>query len=112
MGLTVSEKLMNKDTFDALKSVNLLIVDMPYKFPYFCNDFNTDKFEMLRHSRVTSSYLMPVNYEDLDIYDIKVRDRQMLEDLIVAAVNAAMDKADEVSQQKVSQITGGLNGLF
>ena len=39
-------------------------------------------------------------------------DVEMLEDLIVAAVNAAMDKADEVSQQKVSQITGGLNGLF
>ena len=43
---------------------------------------------------------------------IDPEDKEMLEDLIISAVNAAMKKADEVSQQKMSQITGGLGGLF
>lgn len=41
-------------------------------------------------------------------------DIEMLEDLITAAVNEALSKADELMQQKMSSITGGLNlgGLF
>ena len=39
-------------------------------------------------------------------------DIEMLEDLIVAAVNEALRKMEENSAQKMSQITGGLGGLF
>ena len=41
-------------------------------------------------------------------------DIEMLEDLITAAVNEALSKADELMQQKMSSITGGMNlgGLF
>ena len=37
-------------------------------------------------------------------------DIEMLEDLIVAATNEALRKIDEVSQQSMSKITGGLGG--
>ncbi len=36
-------------------------------------------------------------------------DIEMLEDLIVAALNAAMTTAKEVSQQEMAKVTGGLN---
>ena len=41
-------------------------------------------------------------------------DIEMLEDLIVAAVNEAMRKADEESAKEMSKFTGGMNipGLF
>ena len=41
-------------------------------------------------------------------------DIEMLEDLIIAAVNEAMRKADEISNQEMSKLTGGMNipGLF
>jgi len=41
-------------------------------------------------------------------------DIEMLEDLITAAVNEALSKAEELMQQKMSSITGGLDlgGLF
>lgn len=41
-------------------------------------------------------------------------DIEMLEDLITAAVNEAMGKADEIMKQKMGGITGGmdLGGLF
>ena len=41
-------------------------------------------------------------------------DVEMLQDLIVAAVNEAMRKADESSADEMSKLTGGLNipGLF
>lgn len=41
-------------------------------------------------------------------------DVEMLEDLIIAAVNEALLKAEEMMQQKLSGITGGMNlgGLF
>lgn len=38
-------------------------------------------------------------------------DIEMLEDLIVAATNEALRKVEEVSQQSMSKITGGLGGL-
>ena len=37
-------------------------------------------------------------------------DKEMLEDLIMAATNEAMRKIDEASQQSMSQITGALGG--
>lgn len=41
-------------------------------------------------------------------------DVEMLEDLIVAAINEGMRKADEVSAGQMSKITGGINlpGMF
>ena len=38
----------------------------------------------------------------------------MVEDLILAAINKAMDNADKISKDKMSSLTGGLNmpGLF
>ncbi len=36
-------------------------------------------------------------------------DLEMLEDLIMAAVNEALSKADEMMQQKMSGLTGGMN---
>ncbi len=39
-------------------------------------------------------------------------DIEMLEDLIVAAVNEALRKMEEESTKQMSKITGGMNGLF
>ena len=39
-------------------------------------------------------------------------DVEMLEDLIVAATNEALRKMEELSQSRMSQITGGVGGLF
>ncbi len=41
-------------------------------------------------------------------------DVEMLEDLVTAAVNEAMNKADEMMQARMSSITGGMNlgGMF
>ncbi len=39
-------------------------------------------------------------------------DVEMLQDLIVAAVNEAMKKVDEFSEQSMSKATGGLSGGF
>lgn len=38
-------------------------------------------------------------------------DIEMLEDLIQAAINEALRKMEEVSQESMSKITGGLGGL-
>lgn len=50
-----------------------------------------------------------INPECVDSDDV-----EMLEDLVLSAVNEALKKADEVSAQQMSKITGGLNvpGLF
>jgi DNA-binding YbaB/EbfC family protein len=39
-------------------------------------------------------------------------DIEMLQDLILAAVNEALRKADELSTSEMNKITGGLGGLF
>ena len=38
-------------------------------------------------------------------------DKEMLEDLIMAATNEALRKCEEESQAQMSKITGGLSGL-
>ena len=38
-------------------------------------------------------------------------DKDMLEDLVAAAFNAAVRKAEEVSQEKISKLTAGMPGL-
>lgn len=55
------------------------------------------------------------------ITDIRIKkevidpdDAEMLQDLILAAVNEALNKAEEMMAQEMSKITGGINlqGLF
>ena len=48
---------------------------------------------------------------------LTVNDKKMLEDLLVAAINDAMRKAEELSKQEMTRLTGGiaipgLGGLF
>jgi nucleoid-associated protein EbfC len=45
---------------------------------------------------------------------MKEGDREMLQDLIMAAVNQAHQKASEVAKERIASITGGINipGLF
>lgn len=38
-------------------------------------------------------------------------DVEMLEDMIMAAVNEALRKMDEISQERMSKITGGIGGV-
>lgn len=54
-----------------------------------------------------------------EIKEIKIQkdvvdpdDVEMLEDLLVAAVNEALDKVDEASAASMSKFTGGMNGLL
>ena len=44
---------------------------------------------------------------DPDVIDPE--DSEMLEDLVIAAVNDAMKKADEYSSESMGKLTGGLN---
>ena len=43
---------------------------------------------------------------------VNPEDVEMLEDLLVAAVNEALDKVDEASAASMSKFTGGMNGLL
>jgi hypothetical protein len=58
---------------------------------------------------------------DQELVAVKIRkeaidedDLEMLEDLVVAAVNLALEKAKELNQSELSKVTGGLRipGLF
>ena len=46
--------------------------------------------------------------------EIMKEDKEMLEDLILIAVNHAIEKVDDISKEKMASITGGMNvpGLF
>ena len=50
-----------------------------------------------------------INPEVVDPDDV-----EMLEDLILVAINDALKKVDDINQSKMSQLTGGMNipGLF
>ena len=45
---------------------------------------------------------------------MKEGDREMLEEMVMAAVNQAHQKASEVAKERIASITGGMNlpGLF
>lgn len=47
---------------------------------------------------------------DRDVVDPD--DVEMLQDLVVAAVNEAMRQMDELAEQEMSKVTGGLGGGF
>ena len=59
---------------------------------------------------VTVSGTKKVLKVKLDEEAVDPDDVEMLEDLIVAAVNEAMDKGDEVSASAMSKFTGGMGG--
>lgn len=40
---------------------------------------------------------------------IKMKDKSLLEDLIISAVNEGRKKAQEIAQDKVKEVTGGLD---
>tara|TARA_Y100000758_G_C15720286_1_gene300666 strand:+ start:200 stop:517 length:318 start_codon:yes stop_codon:yes gene_type:complete len=46
--------------------------------------------------------------------DILNEDKEMLEDLILVAINQAIEKVDTISKEKMGSLTGGMNipGLF
>ena len=46
--------------------------------------------------------------------DILSEDKEMLEDLILVAINQAIDKIEAISKEKMGSLTGGMNipGLF
>ena len=44
---------------------------------------------------------------DPDVIDPE--DKEMLEDMVVAAVNQAMQQAEEMAQQELGKLTGGMN---
>lgn len=48
---------------------------------------------------------------DLEISDevFAMEDRDMMKDLIISAVNEARRKAEELSKEEMSKITGGMN---
>ncbi|HDR90913.1 MAG TPA: YbaB/EbfC family nucleoid-associated protein [candidate division Zixibacteria bacterium] len=53
----------------------------------------------------------------MELVDVKIdpevidpEDPEMLEDLIIAAVNEAMAKANEMAQSEMAKLTGGLGG--
>jgi DNA-binding YbaB/EbfC family protein len=57
--------------------------------------------EMNGHSQVTGCQIDPALFE--------TGDREMLEDLIVVAVNQALEKVREMAAEEMGQITDGLN---
>lgn len=48
----------------------------------------------------------------IDPEAVDPEDVEMLQDMIVAAVNEAMKQADEASQELMGKMTGGLGGGF
>ena len=62
------------------------------------------KITMTGNKKVTDVVIAP---EAVDPEDV-----EMLQDMIVAAVNEAMKQADEASQELMGKMTGGLGGGF
>ena len=63
-------------------------------------------------SKVTVSGSKKILKVKLDEEVVDPDDVEMLEDLLVAAVNEALDKVDEASAASMSKFTGGMNGLL
>jgi len=56
----------------------------------------------------------PIDRVKLDAQVINPNDKEMLEDLIVAAVNAALNQVAAERKKEMSKVTGGMNipGIF
>lgn len=64
--------------------------------------------------KVTVSGTMRLTKLEIDPETLDPEDVEMLQDMVLAAVNDALDSAEQVANQQLSAITGGLNipGLF
>ncbi len=58
--------------------------------------------------RVTANGNREITSIQLDKNIVDPNDTEMLEDIIIAGVNQALKKAEEASQQKMSEITSGM----
>jgi DNA-binding YbaB/EbfC family protein len=63
---------------------------------------------------VTATGDMKITSITIDPEAVDPNDVSMLEDLVLAAVNAALEKANAIANEQVAGIAGGLNipGLF
>lgn len=59
--------------------------------------------------KVVVSGKMNVESITIDPEAVSPEDVEMLQDLVIAAVNEGLDKAQEMAQQKMGALTGGLN---
>jgi nucleoid-associated protein EbfC len=59
--------------------------------------------------RVTVSGLRTVKSIKIDPEAVDPEDMEILEDMILAAINEAMNNAEALSQEKMGALTGGLN---
>jgi DNA-binding YbaB/EbfC family protein len=59
--------------------------------------------------KVVVSGKMNVESITIDPEAVSPDDVEMLQDLVIAAVNEGLDKAQEMAQQKMGALTGGLN---
>ena len=59
----------------------------------------------VRGNKIVES--IKINSESLDLDDI-----EMLEDMIMVAVNDAMKQIDEITEKKLGKFTQGMPGLF
>ncbi len=64
--------------------------------------------------KVTASGDMRLTSLEIDPQALDPDDAEMLQDMIMAAVNDALDSAEKAANDKLSAVTGGLNipGLF
>lgn len=64
--------------------------------------------------KVVVSGKMKLESIEIDPDAVSPDDVEMLQDLILAAINEGMDKAQEMASQKMGALTGGMNipGLF
>ena len=64
--------------------------------------------------KVTVSGTMRLTKLEIDPETLDPEDVEMLQDMVLAAVNDALDSAEQAANQQLSAITGGLNipGLF
>ena len=59
--------------------------------------------------KVTMTCRHDIRKVDLDDSMMNAEDKEVLEDLIAAAVNDAVRKVEQTSQEKMAGLTGGLN---
>ena len=64
--------------------------------------------------RVVATGKLQITSVEIDPEAVDPEDVEMLQDLVLAAVNEALQKAQDMMQEEMGKITGGLNipGLF
>ena len=62
--------------------------------------------------KVTINGTKMVESVEIDRSDLEVDDIEMLEDMIVVALNDAMKQVDDTTEEKMGKFGGGMAGLF